>query len=335
MHEPGSISVADLSAQIGQAASFRFFVLTAAAGLCLFFLYQRFRKGRWMGVLVSLLAMAAAVYVGLALMLWLFQPRLVFYPMREHDWRPEEVGLPYESVKIYTEDGIELDAWFVPAQNASYTILFSHGNAGNISHRLDSLLLFREWGLNCLIFDYRGYGRSGGRPSEEGVYRDAAACWKWLTEVRQIPPETIVLYGQSLGGAVAANLAARLAEQAGPQPAGLVIESTFSSIVDMGRHYYPWFPIRWFARFRFNTVQAVRKVHIPILVIHSPEDEIVPFEFGQKIFDSANPPKQFSRISGSHNEGFLQDLQTYQTIWKEWIEHLRSSEESAPEADKR
>lgn len=309
--------------------SVRFLLLLAAAGLYLFFLYQRFRKGRWMSVLMSGLGIAAAVYVGLALMLWLSQPRLVFYPTREHDWRPEEVGLPYEPVRIYTEDGIELDAWFVPAQNASYTILFCHGNAGNISHRLDSLLLFREWGLNCLIFDYRGYGRSGGRPSEKGIYQDAAACWKWLTEVRQIPPETIILYGQSLGGAVAANLAAQLAEQAGPQPAGLVIESTFSSLVDIGRHYYPWFPVRWFVRFRFDTVQAVRKVYIPVLVIHSPNDEIVPFELGQKIFENANSPKQFSRISGSHNEGFLQDLQTYQTIWTEWVEQLKNRASSA------
>ncbi|MEJ5260328.1 MAG: alpha/beta hydrolase [Anaerohalosphaeraceae bacterium] len=307
----------------------RFVLLLAAAGLYLFFLYQRFRKGRWMSVLISVLSVAAAVYVGLALMLWMFQPRLVFYPTREHDWRPEEVGLAYEPVRIHTEDGIELDAWFVPAPNASYTILFCHGNAGNISHRLDSLLLFRDLGLNCLIFDYRGYGRSGGRPSEEGMYRDAAACWKWLTEMRRIPPENIILFGRSLGGSVAANLAARLAEQTGPQPAGLVIESTFSSIVDIGRHYYPWFPVRWFARFRFDTVQAVRKVHIPILVIHSPDDEIVPFELGQKIFENANPPKQFSKISGSHNEGFLQDLQTYQTLWTEWLEQLKKPAASA------
>jgi hypothetical protein len=310
-----------------------FWVLPAVLGLYLFFLYKRFRKGRWMSVLISVLTVAAAVYAGLGLMLWLFQPRLVFYPLREHDYRPEEAGLPYEPVTILTEDGLRLDGWFVSAEKAQWTVLFCHGNAGNISHRLDSLVLFRQMGLNCLIFDYRGYGRSQGSPSEEGLYQDAMAAWKWLTKVRALPPERIILFGRSLGGSVAANLAAQLADRTEPMPAGIVIESTFSSILDMGRYYYPWFPVRWFARFRFDTVQSVQKIHIPILVIHSPDDEVVPFKFGQKIFDNANPPKQFARIAGNHNEGFLEDFQNYQTIWRNWIEQLGRSEKDLPTED--
>lgn len=323
----------DFAAGAAQMAPIRFFLLSAAAGVYLFYLYQRFRKGRRMSVLISILTVVAAVYAGLGLMLWLVQPRLVFYPIREHDSRPEEVGLDYEAVRIHTEDGVELDAWFVPAESASYAILFCHGNAGNISHRLDTLLLFHQIGLDCLIFDYRGYGRSEGHPSEEGLYRDAEAGWRWLTEVRRIPPEKIILFGRSLGGSVAAHLAARLAEQPGPQPAGLVIESSFSSLVDIGRHYYPFFPVRWFARFRFDTVRAVQKIHIPVLVIHSPEDDMVPFQFGQKIFDNANPPKRFLQISGSHNEGFLEDFQNYQTSWKEWLQELDRVDKSVPKED--
>ena len=314
--------------------SFRVVLLLAVLCLYLFFLCSRLRKGQWMSVAVSILVVAAAVYFGLAVLLLIFQPRLIFFPMREHDYRPEEFALAYESVQIPTADGLRLDSWYLPAEKARYTVLFCHGNAGNISHRFDTLLLFRQLGLNCLIFDYRGYGRSEGRPSEEGLYQDALAAWRWLTETRRTPPQTIILFGRSLGGAVAANLAARLAEMPTPPPAGLVMESTFSSIIDMGRHYYPWFPVRWFARFRFDAVQAVKKVHIPVLVIHSPDDEIVPFSLGQKIFDNANPPKFFSQISGTHNEGFADDMQTYRRIWTAWLEYLDSSPKSPSEIGK-
>jgi fermentation-respiration switch protein FrsA (DUF1100 family) len=301
----------------------RFLILLIVIPVYIPFLYKRFKKGRWMSVLLSILSVALAVYVGLIVLLYIFQSRMIFYPYRPHDYRPEEVGLPYQSVQLTASDGLHLDAWYIPAEEAEFTVLFCHGNAGNISHRLDTLLLFHDLGLNCLIFDYRGYGRSEGRPSEQGVYRDAHAAWDWLTEQQQIPPGRILVFGRSLGGSVAARLAADLAEQNSPPPAALVLESAFTSVTDMGKHYYPWFPIRWFARFQFDTVDAVKRVQSPILVIHSPEDEIVPFKFGQKLYESASQPKVFAQISGTHNEGFLEDFQTYKMLWRKWIQSLK------------
>lgn len=301
----------------------RFVILFIVIPVYIPFLYTRFKKGRWMSVLLSILFVAAAVYIGLALMLFIFQPRMIFYPLGAHDYRPEDVGLTYLPIQLTASDGTRLDAWYIPAEGAEYTILFCHGNAGNISHRLDTLLLFRDLQCNCLIFDYRGYGRSEGRPSEQGLYLDALAAWDFLTQQQQIRPEQIILFGRSLGGAVAARLAADLTKQNSPPPAGLVLESSFTSVIDVGQYYYPWFPIRWFARFKFDTLDALKYVQSPVLVIHSPEDEIIPYKFGQKLFEAANQPKLFSRISGAHNDGFMEDFQTYKSAWINWIDILK------------
>lgn len=297
----------------------RFLILFIVIPIYIPFLYKRAKKGAWMSVLLSILTVVLAVYVGLALLLYIFQPRMIFFPYRDHLYRPEDVGLEYESVRLTASDGIRLDAWYIPAPDAEFTVLFCHGNAGNISHRLDSLMFFRDLGLNCLIFDYRGYGRSQGSPSEQGLYSDARAGWDWLTQDRQVPPDRIILFGRSLGGTVAANLAAELAGQK-IQPAGLALESSFTSVIDMGKHYYPWLPIKWVARFKFNAISAVQNVQSPILVIHSPDDEIVPYRLGQKLYENAPQPKKFAAISGTHNEGFMQDFQTYKTAWLDWLQ---------------
>jgi hypothetical protein len=301
----------------------RFFILLIVMAAYIPFLYKRFAKGRWMSVLLSVFLAVAGVYFGLIVLLYLFQPRMIFCPYRQHDGRSEEVGLSYQSVQLTTSDQLRLDAWYIPAEESHFTVLFCHGNAGNISHRLDTLKIFHDLGLGCLIFDYRGYGRSEGRPSEHGLYRDAYAGWVWLTERQQVPPDRILLFGRSLGGSVAARLAVDLSRRNMPDPAGLVLESSFSSVIDMGKHYYPWLPIGWFARFKFDTVESVQSVHCPVLVIHSPEDEIVPFQLGQKIYESANQPKRFAQIRGSHNDGFMEDFQTYKRVWTHWIQFLK------------
>lgn len=247
------------------------------------------------------LGMLAAVYGALALLLYSLQPRLVFYPEtgREIIATPAQIGLRYEDVHLQTADGLSLHGWYIPAPQQLGTVLFLHGNAGNISHRLDGVQMFHRLGYSTLIFDYRGYGNNGGTPSEQGTYRDAEAAWRYLTEQKFIPSCRIVLFGESLGGAVAAWLAAR------QQPGALVITSGFTSVPDLGRQLYPFLPVRWLARIQYNTRAYLRTVAAPVLVAHSPDDEIIPFEHGRALFAAANPPKQFLELAGGHNDGFI------------------------------
>ncbi len=238
----------------------------------------------------------------LLVFLYFYQGRLLFLPnipSRAVERLPSAVGLAYEPVELVTSDNITLDGWFIPAAENRGVILFFHGNAGNISHRFDSLLLFNRMGFSTLIFDYRGYGRSQGRPSEAGTYKDAEAAWHYLTDKRAIAPSRIVLFGRSLGAAVAAH-------QAGEHRAGaLIVESSFTSVPDIAAELYPFLPVRWLIRFDYNVLQGLQRVSCPVLVVHSRDDEIIPFRHGQTLFATANEPKQFLELRGGHNDGFL------------------------------
>lgn len=253
-------------------------------------------------LLLSVLALVGALYVVICLSLFFMQGRLLYYPnlpSREITATPAEIGLDFEPVTLTTSDGIRIKGWFVPASQAKGTLLFFHGNAGNISHRLDSLAIFHRLGLSTLIIDYRGYGESEGRITEQGTYLDAEAAWRYLTETKGTDPKEIVIFGRSLGGAVAANLVIRTS------PAGLILESVFSSVPDMAAQLYPVFPVRLLARYEYDVKKAVQRITCPVLVIHSRDDEIIPFANGVKVYESAVEPKTFLEIRGSHNEGFL------------------------------
>jgi fermentation-respiration switch protein FrsA (DUF1100 family) len=257
--------------------------------------------GCGMRMMLHALGILAAAYVGLMLSVYVFQSHLVFFPGdgRELIATPSRIGLSYEDLYLETTDDIGLHGWFIPATEPRGTVLFLHGNAGNISHRLDSVLMFYRLGYNMLIFDYRGYGNSSGTPTEQGTYRDADAAWRYLTEQRQIPSCSIVLYGESLGGAVAAWVAIH------QKPAALVIASGFTSVPDLAEKFYPFLPVRWLARIRYDTRKYLRSVSAPVLITHSPEDDIIPFEHGRALFAAANPPKQFLELAGGHNDGFI------------------------------
>lgn len=248
-----------------------------------------------------ILGVLAAVYGGLLLAVYFFQSHMVFYPEtgREIVATPAQVGLPYEDSHLQTTDGISLYGWYIPALQSRGTVLFLHGNAGNISHRLDYVQMFHRLGYSTLIFDYRGYGNSSGAPTEQGTYQDAEAAWNYLTGQMKIPPCRIVVFGESLGGAVAAWLAAR------QKPAALVIASGFTSVPDLGQQLYPYLPVRWLVRIRYDTRANLRNVAAPVLIAHSLEDEIVPFGHGRALFAAANPPKRFLELAGGHNDGFI------------------------------
>ena len=252
-------------------------------------------------MMLHALGILAAAYGGLVLLIYIFQSHLVFYPGtgREIIATPARIGLPYEDLHLQTSDGISLHGWYIPAPQPRGTVLFLHGNAGNISHRLDSVEMFHRLGYSTLIFDYRGYGNSGGSPTEQGTYRDAEAAWRYLVEQRNIPSCHIVLFGESLGGAVAAWLAAC------QKPAALVIASGFTSVPDLAQHIYPFLPVRWLARIRYDTREYLRSVAAPVLIAHSPEDEIIPFEHGRALFAAASSPRQFLELAGGHNDGFI------------------------------
>jgi fermentation-respiration switch protein FrsA (DUF1100 family) len=262
-----------------------------------------------MNSFISALMLVLAAYLVMLALLYFGQSRMIFFPelpSRALVASPADIGLDYDPVSLRTIDGVELDGWFVPAPGRRRgTLLFLHGNAGNISHRLDSLRIFHDLGLDTLIFDYRGYGRSSGRPSEQGTYRDAMAAWRYLVRTRGIPEEQIVLFGRSLGAAIAAELATRV------RPAGLILESSFSSVPEFAAQAYPFFPARWLARYDYATADYVARVVCPVLVVHSRDDEIIPFKYGNAVFQRARPPKHFLEIRGGHNDGFLLSGERY------------------------
>ncbi len=267
--------------------------------------------------LLTLLIAAASLYVLLALMLFLFQDRMVFLsnlPGRALTATPQDAGFDYEDIMLETSDGLKLHGWYVPAAQPRGVVLFLHGNAGNISHRLDSIAVFRELGLDTLIIDYRGYGRSQGKPSERGTYLDAEAAWHYLVDTRGVAANRIMFFGRSLGGAVAAWLATQY------RPAAVIIESSFSSALDMARKLYPFMPVRLITRLQYPVSEYVSRLHSPLLVIHSLDDEIIPFTMAVAIYDSAAEPKSLLEIWGDHNNGFLLSRDRYLSGLDEFIQ---------------
>ena len=255
-------------------------------------------------MLWSALQIALLVYLGLMALIYFKQSSLVFLPEMDRGFHasPEVAGLPFAPLNLATADGQSLDGWFVPADNKRESrglVIFFHGNAGNISHRLDYLRMFRDLGIATLIIDYRGYGRSSGTPSEAGTYLDGAAAWRHATEALGFAAGRIVLFGESLGGGVAAQLAEA------NHPGALVLASTFTSVPDLGADLYPVLPIRMLARIGYGTLARLPQISCPILIVHSRNDDIIPFVHGRRLFEAARQPKLFLEIEGGHNEGFV------------------------------
>jgi uncharacterized protein len=270
-----------------------------------------------MRALFGLLALLAGIYVLLGAMLYLLQGSMVYLanlPGRALDATPADIGLDHEDVYIDTADGERLHGWYVPAATNDAAgprgvLLFFHGNAGNISHRLESIAIFNHLRLDVLIVDYRGYGRSSGKPTERGTYRDAQASWDYLVGARGIEPGRIVVFGRSLGGAVGAWLASEAPPAA--TPAAVIIESSFSSGADMARRLYPIFPARLLTRLKYPVTDYAARLRCPLLVVHSRDDEIVPFAMGRAIYDAAPGPKSFVELRGDHNAGFWISRESY------------------------
>ena len=249
---------------------------------------------------------AAAVYLLFCAVLFFLQDGMIYQPLREVGLTPSAIGLQYEDIEFRTPDGVALHGWFIPAEGLSGgVLLFFHGNAGNISHRLDSIGIFHDLGLDVFIFDYRGYGLSGGKPSEEGLYADGRAALDFLLLEKGYSLKEVIVFGRSLGGAVAAKISC------GSTPAALILESSLTSLAALASKVAPLFPVRFLLRSGYGTDLFLPDAGCPVLIVHSPEDEIIPYSHGTELFELAPTPKTFLSIRGDHNEGFLLSGQLY------------------------
>jgi len=196
--------------------------------------------------------------------------------------------------------------------------LLCHGNAGTMRDRLAKLVKFRKAGASVLLFDYRGYGRSKGVPTEAGTYRDAEVFYRWLIDVKKAPPSRIVFYGESLGNGVSIEMALR------HKPLGLIVDSAFTSTVDMGRLVLPWLPVDWIVKYRYDNLAKIPKISCPVLVMHSRQDDVIPFAMGQALFAAAPQPKTFLEMKGSHNDGFMDTGPAYDEAVERFLKSLPS-----------
>ena len=255
-----------------------------------------------------------------ALVFWGFRSGFIeryfiYFPDKDLIAGPADVGLPYQEVSFTASDGVQLHGWYVPGESG-VTWLWFHGNAGNISHRLENLkLLHDELGVSILLFDYRGYGRSQGKPSEEGTYRDGEAALAYLRTQQGVDPEKIVFFGRSLGSAVAVELATR------HTPYALILESPFPSIPYMARRTYPYLPVWPLLQTKYDSLAKIGSVQTPTLVLHGDQDDTVPLEAGRKVFEAAPGPKEFHIIQGaSHNDTYTVGGSEYFRVLQRFIE---------------
>jgi fermentation-respiration switch protein FrsA (DUF1100 family) len=240
---------------------------------------------------------------------------LIYFPAvyPEGHWYPK--GLAVEDTWFLSSDGTKLHGWYLPKENAVAAVLFCHGNGGNLTHRADSLqMLHSKSDVSVFIFDYRGYGRSEGSPNEAALYADARAARNWMAARENIPISEVVVMGESLGGAVAVDLAARDGARA------LILESTFSSLPDVAAYHYRWLPVRWLMRSRFDSIDKIANYHGPLLAAHGDIDTIVPFECGRRLFDVANQPKEFIFLRG-HDHNMPMPTSFYESIRRFLIAH--------------
>ena len=245
----------------------------------------------WIPVIIVVLYLVVTLYI------YFNQDKLVFYPSDNIAITPDQLGLGFETVELKISDSVTIHGWFISPKEkkSNKVVLFCHGNAGNISHRLETAEYLSELGVTLFLFDYRGYGYSTGSPSEEGIYEDALTAYNWLIESKRYNPQEIIIFGRSLGGAVGVELASRV------KCGGLIVESSFTTVTEMGQKLFPIFPIRQLIRYKFDSFTKIKTVQCPILITHSPDDDLIPFWMGEKLFEQAPEPKNFVKLSGSHN----------------------------------
>ncbi len=269
--------------------------------------------------ILALLGLLVLLIVGMGDL----EHQFIFFPSADIETDPSRFGLAYQDVWLTAEDGVRLQAWFVPGDPEKPAVLFFHGNAGNISHRVDNLKLFHdELGTPVLILSYRGYGRSEGRASEQGLYRDARTARKWLAD-QGFAARRQIYFGRSIGAAVALQLAL---EQ---PPAGVVLESPFTSIAAMGRHHYPLLNLAlgWLVNARFANLEKIAQLSSPLLMIHGRRDAIVPPAMAERLFARAPEPKRLLWLEqAGHNDTPFADPDAYWQAWRDFLGELPAAD---------
>jgi hypothetical protein len=271
-------------------------------------------RKRWQRLLT-----AGTVCLILFMFLRAFEHNNVYHPSAELDARLGDVGIPGEEVWLTTSDKLRLNAWFFPAPKdsprARYAVLFAHGNGGNISHRMDIYQLWHGLGVNFLAFDYRGYGLSAGKPSEQGTYKDAQAAYDWLIG-KGFKPEHIIVLGESLGGGIASWVAVE------NKVGALVLQSTFTSVPNLGKELFPFLPVHQLASIHYNTIERLPKIKVPLLILHSRTDTLIRFQHAEKNFQTANEPKLLHEVLGDHNETLSAGTQEYRAGVEKFLQTL-------------
>ena len=262
-----------------------------------------------------MLVFIAVLIVALIVVPVLFEKRLIYFPFHDLEVTPKELGLRYEEARLVAEDGVTLHGWFLPVEGSRFTVLVCHGNAGNISHRLDrAMLMHAKLKTDVFLFDYRGYGLSQGAPDEEGTYRDARAAHRYLSTARGVAPGNLIIFGESLGAAVALQLALEVPARA------LVLEAPFTSIADMAGSVLPFLPIGRLLRTRYDNLAKIGGLRMPLLILHGDRDTTVPFAQGRRLFEAAPEPKQFFAIPGAgHNDTYFIGGDPYWQAWGEFL----------------
>ena len=261
------------------------------------------------GVMALLVLLYAVLLVGC-------EKKIIFHPAKfpEGYWNPDSLGLKAKDISFQSEDGVNLHGWFVPTSGARATLLWFHGNAGNLSHRLDNIQRLLPLKLNIFIFDYRGYGKSEGEPDEQGIYKDSQAAYNKVLELKGVSVDSLFLFGRSLGGICAVETALNNSARA------LILESVFTSASDMSRKIMPLIPLGWAIRSKLDAINKVPELKLPKLFLHGDRDEIVPFDLGRKLYEAAADPKNFHIIRGAgHNDTYIMGGPDYYNSLDEFI----------------
>lgn len=234
-----------------------------------------------------------------------YEKKGIYFPVKNIHLTPKDIRLEFEDVYFLSLDGLRLHGWYIPSKNPIATLLFCHGNAGNINHRIEVIDLFCRIGLNLFIFDYRGYGRSEGSPNEKGLYSDARAAYAYLIGKRGLNEDSIIIYGKSIGANVAIELCS------GIRPAALISESAFTSALDMGKKLFPFLPLKWLLTIKFDALSKIKYITVPKLIIHSRDDKTIPFRLARRLFEAAPEPKEFYPMYGGHNDALFLAKEEY------------------------
>ncbi|MBI3596398.1 MAG: alpha/beta hydrolase [Nitrospirae bacterium] len=269
--------------------------------------------GEWLSEWLRWWAVGSFLMVGCGI-----DKPFIYHPEQEIKATPESVGLSYENIYFQSADGVRLNGWFVPGPDPSNVMIWFHGNGGNIGHRVKKLrLIHDDLGLSIFIFDYRQYGQSGGSVTEEGTYWDARAALEYVKSRTGLLALRIIYFGESLGSAVAVDLALKA------PPRALILESPITSIHDMARAKLPYLPVGFLIDDKYDSFSKIRKIHVPLLILHGDRDEVVPFDQGRRLFEAANPPKEFYVIPGAHhNDTYIVGGQPYWEAMKKFLDRL-------------